>query len=324
MKRREFISLLGGAATWPLAARAQHDGSVHRIGYLALTSASFHKPYGDAFRRGLQELGYVEGKNLEIEARYADGDTDRIPGLVAELVGLNVEVLVTYAVGVTVAQRATSTIPIVMASQGDAVASGLVASLARPGGNVTGSTFFNPQLMAKRVELLKEVVPSLTRAGVLLMQGNPVNGPILAEMELTAKALALGLQTFEMGTPQELATFFRTWADNQIGGLVVADHGILLMNITAIASLAAKHRIPSVGALELARNNGLLAYGVDFFDQFHRAAAFVDKILKGAKAGDIPIEQSTKFITLANMKTAKALGIELPTSILLRADEVIE
>jgi putative ABC transport system substrate-binding protein len=324
MNRRELIAGLAGAAACPLAARAQHDSGVHRIGYLALTSGSFHKPYGDAFRRGLQELGYIEGKNLEIEARYADGDTDRLPGLVAELVGLNVEVLVTYATGVAVAQRATSTIPIVMASQGDAVASGLVASLARPGGNVTGSTFFNPQLMAKRVELLKEAVPSLSRAGVLLMGGSQVNGPILAEMALRAKALALELQTFEMGTPQELTTFFRTWAGNQIGGLVLADHGILQMNITTIVGLAAKHRIPSVGPVELARSNGLLAYGVDFFDQFHRAAAFVDKILKGAKAGDIPVEQSTKFITLANMKTAKALGIELPTSILLRADEVIE
>ena len=323
MNRREMIAGLAGTGAWPLAARAQHDSGVHRIGYLALTSASFHKPYGDAFRRGLQELGYIEGKNLEIEARYADGDTDRLPGLVAELVDLNV-VLVTYATGVAVAQRATSTIPIVMASQGDAVASGLVASLARPGGNVTGSTFFNPQLMAKRVELLKEAVPSLSRAGVLLMGGSQVNGPILAEMALRAKALALELQTFEMGTPQELTTFFRTWADNQIGGLVVADHGILLLNIAAIVSLAAKHRIPSVGPVEPARSNGLLAYGVDFFDQFHRAAVFVDNIFKGAKAGDIPIEQSTKFITLANMKTAKALGIELPTSILLRADEVIE
>jgi putative ABC transport system substrate-binding protein len=324
MKRREFIARLGGAAVaWPLAARAQHDGGVPRIGYLALTSASFHKPYVDAFRRGLQELGYIEGKNLEIEVRYADGDTDRLPGLVAELLGLNVKVLVTYATGVAVAQRATSTIPIVMASQGDAVASGLVASLKRPGGNVTGSTFFNPQVMAKRAELLKEAVPSLSRAGVLLKGGSQTNGLILAEMGLTAKALALELQTFEMGTPQELTTFFRTWADNQIGGLVVDDQSILLLNMTTIVSLAAKYRIPSIGPVELARRNGLLAYGVDFFDQFHRAATFVDKILKGAKAGDIPVEQATKFITLANMKTAKALGIELPISILLQA-EVIE
>jgi putative ABC transport system substrate-binding protein len=324
MKRREFITLLGGAAAWPLAARAQQTGKIARIGYLSFLSASQHAARSDAFREGLRSLGYVEGRNLHIEFRFAEGDNDRLPGLAAELVGLNVDVIVTYATGVPAAQRATATIPIVMATYGDAVAAGVVASLAHPGGNVTGSTFFNPELLAKRLELLKEVVPSMTRAAVLLFRNSVLNGPILEAMEGTAKALRVGLQPFEIGKPTEFESAFSAWADKQIGALVVSDHAQFVANTNAIAALAAKHRLPSIGPLELAASGGLMAYGVNFSDQYRRAAVFVDKILKGAKPGDIPVEQSTKFETIINRKTAKTFGIEVPTSILLRADEVIE
>ena len=198
MKRRRFITLLGGAAVWPFAARGQQRQRPARLGYLAVTSAAFNRRYSDAFREGLREFGYIEGENILIESRFADGNNDRLPALAAELVRLDPDVIVTYATGTPAVQRATSTIPIVMATQGDAVASGIVASLARPGGNVTGSTFFNPELMSKRLELMKEIVPSMRHAGVLLVRGNPVNGPILQTMGLTASVLGVKLRAFEI------------------------------------------------------------------------------------------------------------------------------
>ena len=189
MIRREFITLLGAAAAWPLAARAQQGERLPRIGYLAFTSASQHAPNSDAFRASLRRLGYTEGRNIHIEFRFADGDNDRLSALAAELVRLNVDVIVTYATGVIAAQRATTTIPIVMATYSDAIAVGLVNSLSHPGGNVTGSTFFHRELMAKQLDLLKEVIPSATRAGVLLLRDNPINGLVLEVMSVTAKAL---------------------------------------------------------------------------------------------------------------------------------------
>jgi putative tryptophan/tyrosine transport system substrate-binding protein len=325
MRRREFITLLGGAAVaWPLAARAEQARRVARIGYLSFLSASQHPRSLGAFRAGLRDLGYIEGENFEIEFRFADGDNDLLPGLATELVRLNVDVIVTYATGVPAAQRATTTIPIVMATHSDAVAARIVASLAHPGGNVTGSTFFHPELMAKRLELLKEVAPSMSRAGVFLFRGSEGNDPIVEAMESTAKALRIGLQLIEVGTPTDLEGAFSALANQQIDALVVGDHAFFIGNANAIAALAAKHRLPSIGYLDLAASGGLMAYAVYFPDQFRRAAVFVDKILKGAKPGDIPVEQATKFMTVVNTKTAKALGIEMPTSILLRADEVIE
>ena len=218
----------------------------------------------------------------------------------------------------------TATTPIVMATFGDAVASGIVANLAHPGGNVTGSTFFSPELMAKRLELSKEVVPSLTRVGVLLIRDNVMNGPSLEVMEGTAKALGVGLQPFEARGPADFESAFSVWADQQIGAVVVGDHAFLITSTDAIAILAAKHRLPSIGPLELAASGGLIAYGVNFSDMYRRAAVFVDKNLKGAKPGDIPVEQAAKIITIVNIRTAKTIGIEMPTTLLLRADEVIE
>ena len=224
MRRRDFITgIAGSAAAWPLAARAQRP-LMPVIGYLSFLSSFDHAPRSNSFRAGLRDLGYAEGKNVKIEYRYAEGDNDRLLGLATELVRMNVDVIVTYATGVPAARRATATIPIVMVAYTDPVATGLVASLANPGGNVTGSTFFNPELMAKRLEFLKEVVPSMTQAGVFLFRGSPVNGHILEVMGGTAKALRVGLQAFEINKPTEFESAFSALANKQIGALVVTDH----------------------------------------------------------------------------------------------------
>jgi putative tryptophan/tyrosine transport system substrate-binding protein len=323
VKRREFLTLIGGAAVWPRAASAQQPERMALIGYLGLTSQQDYGASG-AFLSGLRDLGYVEGRNVHVEFRFAEGDANRLPGLVAELVAMNVNVIVSSATGVPAARRATATIPIVQAVGGDLVALGMVASLAHPGGNVTGSTFFAPELMAKRLELLKELVPSMTRAGVLLVRDNPSTGGILEKMAVTAKALFVELQPIEVLGQRELESAFSAWADKQIGGLVMLDHPYFLANIYAIAARAAKDRLPSIGPPELPANGGLMGYGVTFSDFFRRAANFVDKILKGAKPGDIPVEQATHFKSVLNLKTAKTLGLTVPPTLLVAADEIIE
>ena len=326
MRRRQFIALLGGAAAaWPLAARAQQSARLARVGYLTLVPTAPSRNY-DAFQEGLRDLGYVEGRNLHIEYRSTEGDEGRLPALLAELIGLNVDVIVTYANGVTAALHATTTIPIVMAVGADLVAMGVVANLAHPGRNVTGSTFFFPELMAKRLELLKELSPSMTRAGALFLfrREDNASANVLQVMETTAKALKLGLRPIEVRGPNEFESAFSTWADEHIGGFVMSDHGLLNANAAMIAALAAKHRLPSIGPLELPANGGLMGYGVNFPDLFRRAAYFVDMILKGARPGDIPIEQATRFKSVVNLKTAKALGLDVPATLLARADEVIE
>jgi putative tryptophan/tyrosine transport system substrate-binding protein len=324
MKRRKFITLLGSAAAaWPLTARAQQSNRLVRIGYLSFLPASQHWRF-DVFRSGLRDLGYIEGKNLQIEFRSAEGNNNLLPDLAAELVGLNVDVIVTCATGVTAAQRATSTIPIVMATYSDAVATRVVDSLARPGGNITGSTYFNPELMAKRLELLKEIAPSKTRAGTFLFRGSAGNAPMLAAMDHTAKALGLGLQLIEVDRTSELEDAFSALANEQISVLAVGDHAFFLANANTINVLATKYSVLLIGPLELAASGGLLAYGVDFSEQFRRAAVFVDKILKGSKPSDIPVEQATKFTMTVNVRRAKALGLEVPSTLLARANEVIE
>jgi putative tryptophan/tyrosine transport system substrate-binding protein len=323
--RREFIAGLGGSvATWPLAARAQQPERLARIGYLSLGSSPLNA-YDNAFLAGLRDLGYVEGKNLHIEYRFAEGDQDRLAGLLAELVDLKVDVIATYATGVYAAKRATTTIPIVMAVAADVVAMGVVDSLAHPGGNITGSTFFYPELMAKRLELLKTVAPSMTRVGVLLPR-SPANAGVLDVMGATAKALQMGLQPTEVTgpAPSEFERVFSAWADAQIEGFVASDHALISLNTDVVAALAAQHRLPSIGPLELPASGGLMGYGVNYIEIFRRAAYFVDKILKGAKSGDIPIEQPTRFKLVLNLKTAKALGLTIPDKLLAIADDVIE
>jgi putative ABC transport system substrate-binding protein len=327
MKRREFITLLGGAAAaWPLAARAQQPaGKSFRIGFVGLPTADSLPKRPEAFRAGLRDLGYQEGRDIVIEYRWADEKYDRLPALLAELVRLNVDVIVTHGTpGVLAAKRATTTIPIVFATSGDALASGLVSSLTRPGGNVTGLTYFNPELSAKRLELLKEITPGLTDVGVLLNPVNPMNEPIIPAMKLTAQALKLELHQFGAREPAEFEGAFAAMAARRVGALVVLDDTTLIASASAVANLALQQRLPSIGWPDYAVVGGLMAYGVNFLDMFRRAATFVDKILKGAKPGDLPVEQATKFETIVNRKTAKAIGIDVSTSLLLRADEVIE
>lgn len=279
----------------------------------------------ESLRAGLRELGYVEGRNIALEFRWADGNYERAPALAAELVRSNVDVLVTHGTpGTRAAKEATRTIPIVMATAGDAVLVGLVASLAKPGGNVTGTTFFNPELAAKRLELLKEALPRLTRVAALINPDNPAMGPVSAAMEPTAKALKLELQPFEVRSAADFGSVLASMATRKVGGVVVVEDGLINANTPAIADLAMKLRLPAIGITELAQAGALMAYGASFPDMYRRAAVFVDKILKGVKPGDIPIERASKFETVLNLKTARALGIAFPQSILVRADRVIE
>ena len=316
--------LLGLLSSAPPAAEAQ-PAKVPRIGFLGAASASGYAPQLKAFREGLRDLGYVEGKNIAIEYRWAGGKHDRLAGLAAELVRLKVDVLVTHGTpGTRAAKQATSTIPIVMAVSGDAVATGLVASIARPGGNLTGSTFFNPELAAKRLELLKEAVPRITRVAVLLNPDNPVNGPVLQAIEATARALKVEVPQFEARGPSDFEGAFSAMAKRRIGALLIIEDGILVANARGVADLAAKKRLPSAGFREFAEAGALVGYGVNFPEMFRRAAVFVDKILKGAKPGELPVEQATRFELVVNLKTAKTLGLRIPKPVLVRADTLIE
>ena len=241
------------------------------------------------------------------------------------MVRLKVDVIVTHtAQGVRAAQGATATIPIVVATVADAVAAGLISSLSHPGGNVTGLTFFDPELMAKRLELLGEVAPANAEVAILLNPDNPANAPILRTMELTANVLKVGMQPFEVRRPGEFESTFAAIADKHIGAVVIQDDPVLITNAKAIADLALRRQLVTCGFSEFAAAGGLLAYGVNFSDMFRRAATFVDKVLRGAKPADIPVEQPTKFQLIVNLKTAKALGLNIPPTLLARADELIE
>jgi putative ABC transport system substrate-binding protein len=323
MKRRDFIVALGGVAvTAPFAARAQQPGRLAQIGYLSIAPAA---QSDDAFREGMREYGYIEGKNLHIEYRAAEGDQSRLPALLNQLIDLKVDVIVTYANGVVAAWQATKTIPIVMAVGPDLVALGVADNLAHPGGNVTGSSFFVPEIMAKRIERLKELVPSVTKIGVLLVRrGDNGNSRILEVMQPTAQALSVELHPIEISTPGDFDNAFSAWRDARTNGIIMNDHGLLLANASAIATLAAQHQLPSIGPVELVVNGGLMGYGVNFPEIFRRAPYFIDKILKGTRPGDIPIEQATKFKAILNLRAAKALGIAVPPNLLSVADEVIE
>jgi putative tryptophan/tyrosine transport system substrate-binding protein len=307
-----------------LSTEAQQAGRVYRIGFLGATSTSGYVPQVEAFRGGLRDLGYVEGKNLVIDFRWAEGNYARLPELAAELVLLKPDVLVTHApAGTLAAKRATATIPIVMGVVGDAVAMGLVESLARPGGNVTGSSFFFPELNAKRLEVVKEALPRLSRVGVLLNPDNPANVATLRAMEETARSIKVQLHAVEVRSPANFESAFATMVKGRAGALAVYDDAMLIAEAARIADLARKNRLPTIGFIEYAKAGGLLAFGVNFPDLWRRAAGFVDKIFKGAKPADLPVEQPTKFEVVVNLKTANALGLTIPQSILVRADEVI-
>src|SRR6266540_480062 len=304
----------------PLVAEGQQAGKMYRIAFLGSTSPSDYASQMTAFRAGLRDLGYVEGRNLLIEFRWAQGKYERLPELAAELVRLKPDVLVTHGVpGTLAAKRATETIPIVVGVVGEAVAIGAVEGLARPGGNITGSSFFVPELNAKRLEVLKEALPRLSRVGVLLNRDNPVNGPVSRAMEQTAQALKIQLQFVEVRDPGDLEDAVTALVKAQAGAIAVEDDAMLLAHVGRIADLARKRRLPTIGFVEYARAGGLLAFGVNFPDLWRRAGGFVDKLLRGARPADVPVEQPTKFELVINLKTAKALGITLPPSLLYRA-----
>jgi putative tryptophan/tyrosine transport system substrate-binding protein len=317
------LIILGGTAAWPFAARTQTPTKVARIGFLAPGYSATSALRVERMWAGLRDLGYVEGKNIVIESRWAEGNYDRLPELAAELVRLNIDVLVTYGTpGALAAKQATTTIPIVVAVMADAIRSGLVASLSRPGGNLTGQTFFVPELNAKRLELLKEALPDSRRIVVLVQPTNPT--PALEMMGLTAKSLGLELQQFEARGPDELKGAFSAMVARSVDAVVVVEDPKWFDYARSIGELVTAQRLPSIGFLEIAEAGGLLAYGVDQEEMFVRAAVFVAKILKGAKPAELPVEQPTRFKFVINLKAANALGLTMPYMLSGRADEVIE
>jgi putative tryptophan/tyrosine transport system substrate-binding protein len=325
MKRRDFITLLGGAAaTWPVAVRAQQR-KFPAIGFLGLASPSTFAARLDGFRWGLRDFGYIEGANITIEYRWAEGRYERLPELAAELVRSKVDLIVTHATpGGLAAKRATTTIPIVIAAIGDPVAAGIVASVARPGGNITGQSFFSPELRAKRIELLKEVKPSLARVAVILNADNPATGPELAAMEATAQSLKVELLPFRLRTPSEFVATFESMEQARAEAVETGEEPLSIGNVGAIVALAARGRLITIGPEEVPRAGGTIGYGVDLVAMSRHAAFFVDRILKGANPADLPFEQASKFQFILNLKTAKPLGLEVPATLLARPDEVIE
>jgi putative ABC transport system substrate-binding protein len=326
MKRREFITLLGSVAAWPLTARAQQSaGKISRIGFLGSATAAGSVKAVDQLRKGLRELGYVEGQNIAIEFRWAEERYDRLPQLVGDLIATRVDLLITHGTpGTRAARQATSTIPIVMAISGDAVATGLVSSLARPEANVTGSTFFLPELNSKRLEVLKEACPSILHPSALSNPDNPVSRPIIPAMQSAATALSLTLGVTRAEGPSKFDRAFETMARGRVDSVVVTEDGEFAPNFRAIAALALENKLPSIGAKEYAEAGGLIGYGADILALYRRAAYFVDRILKGAKPVDLPVEQPTKFELVVNLRTAKALGHTILETFLVRADEVID
>jgi len=326
MERRRFMEVIaGGLLAAPLAAEAQQPPKTPRIGFLGPTSASGMASRLEAFRAGLRDLGYVEGKNIVMESRWAEGNYDRLPDLAAELLRLKVDVLVTAGTpGTLAAKRATATVPIVMAASGNALARGLVASLARPGGNVTGSTFFGPELYGKRIELLKAAMPRLTHVAVPFDPANPALVSELNDLERVAKSMKVKMSRFEARQPDEFDGVFTMMARKRVEAVVITDESLYTANSARLADVAARRRLPSAGNKEFAEAGGLIGYAHDPRELYRRAAYFVDRILKGAKPADLPVERPTKFELVINLKTAKALGLTIPPSLLGRADAVIE
>src|SRR5271170_1998289 len=328
MDRRKFIgSVAGGLIAVPLGAFAQQQGKVWRVGFLlARRRALGETDYYRAFPRGMRELGYVEGQNLVIEWRSAEGKFERLPDLAAELVQLKLDVIVTGGTAATsAAQKATTTVPIVMVSSNDPLVSGFVKSLARPGGNITGISDLAVDLTAKDLEILHSVVHELSRLAVLVNPGNSSHATIVKNVQKAALKTDMKILPLEARTPQEIENAFSTMTQQNAGAVFVANDALLNQQGEQIADLATKYRLPSVfGIRESVDVGGLMSYGPSLSDCYRRAATYVDKILKGAKPADLPVEQPTKLELVINMKTAKALGLTIPQSVLLRADEMIQ
>ncbi len=328
MDRRAFISgITGGLLAAPLAAGAQQVGKVYRIGYLSAGSATSNPRVIEAFRQGLRELGWVEGQNIVIEYRWAEGRFDRLPDLAADLVRLKVDVIAAApAPAAVAAKNATGTIPIVMMGVADPVGQRLVASLARPGRNITGLSYsVGSNIFGKDLELLKEAVPKVRRVAVLFNPASPSQPLIISDVKGAAQSLGLQLQLLEARGPGEFDGAFAAMAKERVGALLVVTDPVFVPHRARLIDLAAKNRLPSLFTQgEDAEAGGLMSYGPRLADVWRRGASYVDKILKGAKPSDMPVEQPTKFELVINLKTAKALGLTIPPSLLSRADQVIE
>jgi putative ABC transport system substrate-binding protein len=324
MRRRDFIITLvsAGVAVWPLTGRAQQSGKIWRIGFIAHRYERFY----DALFEGLRDLGYVEGQNIIIERRYAEGRVERFKDFAAEMVRLKVDIIIVITTPAALAAKAaTTTIPIVHPAAIDPVGTGLIASLAHPGGNVTGLAVLNAELSAKRLEVLKEVLPALSRGAVLWNAANPANALAWKDTEDAARALGVALQSHALRDPKDFAGAFAMMAQQRPEALFVLQDALTLQHRREIIDFALRQRLPSmfVGK-EWAEEGGLMSYGDRLPERYRRAAHFVDKILKGAKPADLPVEQPTKFELVVNLKTAKAIGLNIPETFLARADEVIE
>ena len=328
MDRRTFLTgMTGGLLAAPLAAEAQPAGKVYRIGYLAGGSSTSGRHVIEALREGLRELGWVEGQNIVIDYRFAEGRYERLPYLAAELVRLKVDVIVAApAPPAAAAKNATGTIPIVMIGAGDPVAQGLIASLARPGGNVTGLAYsVGQEIFGKQLALLKEAVPKVRRVAVLWNPAVPTLALAIGEVKVAARSLGLQVQLLEARGANDFDSAFAAMARERAGALLVITDSVFTTHRIRLADLAARSRLPAAYTnRQPVDAGGLMSYGPSFSDLWRRAAGYVDKILKGAKPGDLPVEQPTKFELVINLKTAKALGLTIPPSLLQRADQVIE
>jgi putative ABC transport system substrate-binding protein len=327
-RRKVLIALGAGALAAPFGSFAQQQGKIWRVGFLSLRPrpASLDSDVFGAFRLGMSELGYVEGKNLLIEWRFADNKYERLPALAAELVQMKVDVIVVAgAQDISAAQKATSMIPIVMATAPDPVGSGFVKTLARPGGNITGLSNVSAEVSPKHLEMLLGMVPKLSRVAVLVNPANSSHAMVLKSVQSAAQRTSSKILPVEARTAPEIEKAFSAMAREKAGAVIVARDALFNQQVRQIAELAAKNRLPTIsGMREYVEAGGLMSYGASVTDQFRRAATYVDKIFKGAKPGDLPVEQSTKFELLINRKTAKALGLTIPQSLLISADKVIE
>jgi len=322
VKRREFITLLGGAAAWPLAARAQQAGKPSTIGFLG-TDAAAWRPWTDAFVERLRELGWIEGRTIAIEYRWAQGRPERYAEIAAEFVRLKVDVIVANGSAAPTVRQATSVIPIIFPMGIDPVGGGLITNLARPGGNVTGLSVQQTDLAGKRLEFLREVVPRLRRLAIMFDVGFPQAELEMGEVQATARTLGIEVAPLEIRRAEDIAPVFEAQA--RVDALYVVVNALVVANRTRIITLALGARLPTIfNTREFVHAGGLMSYGPNYPDLFRRTAELVDKILRGTKPGDIPVEQPTKFEFVLNLTTAKALGLVVPESFLLRADEVIE
>jgi putative ABC transport system substrate-binding protein len=331
MKRREFITLLGGAAAWPLAARAQISTNIRHVGILDASAAGgyYDQHYWSAFREQMRTLGYIDGKNVVFDVRWANGDLSRLPALTSELARLPVSVIVALSTPVAQAAKSVTTkVPIVAPLMADPVGVGLVASLSRPGGNVTGLSTISAELSAKRLELLREIVPSLSRAAIVWADLNPAFLLTVQQSKIAAQSLGVSLQVVGVHAAGGFEKAVRAVVAERVQGLIVAvgaGGSFLGSDLTETTAILARRQLPAAYAeKEFVQAGGLVSYGPNYIDLFRRAATYTDKILKGAQPADLPVEQPTKFELAINLKTAKALGLDIPATLLVRADEVIE